>query len=190
MLDHVTTWVNTVQVWTIPRMMPGLNALTPRWLSEPEQRAWRAFAMATQLLFDQLDRELQRDAGISHAYYAILVALSDHPERTIRMTDLARLLRYSKTRLSEAIARLETRGWVSRQPCPSDRRSTYAILTDAGFAALEAAAPGHVEGVRRHVFDRLTPEQVGQLGSISEAILNPLLEAAGFDPDACPGGFA
>jgi DNA-binding MarR family transcriptional regulator len=141
--------------------------------------------MASQLLFDQLDRALQHDAGMSHAYYAILVALSDQPERSMRMTDLARLLRYSKTRLSEAIARLESRGWVSRQPCPSDRRVTYAVLTSAGFQALAAAAPGHVEAVRRHVIDRLTPEQVEQLGAISNAILQPLLRAAGFEPEAC-----
>ena len=158
---------------------------SPRWLTKPEQRAWRAFVMASQLLIDQLDRELQRDAGISHAYYCILVALSEQPGRTMRMTDLARLVRYSKTRLSEAIARLEARGWVTREPCPSDRRSTFAVLTDAGFAALEAAAPGHVAGVRHHVFDRLTREQVGQVRDICEAIGVPLMEAAGFAPHAC-----
>jgi DNA-binding MarR family transcriptional regulator len=158
------------------------QAATPRWLTDPEQRAWRAFTSATQLLMDQLDRELQHDAGISHAYYAILVALSEHPHRTIRMTDLARMLRYSKTRLSEAIARLEARGWVTRVPCPHDRRSTYAVLSGAGFAALQAAAPGHVEGVRHHLFDRLTPEQVEQLRTIGEAIGAPLIAAAGFMP--------
>jgi DNA-binding MarR family transcriptional regulator len=153
-----------------------------RWLTEDEQRAWRAFVFASQLLMDQLDRELQRDAGMSHAYYGILVALSEHAGRTIRMTDLARWLRYSKTRLSEAIARLEARGWVRREPCPTDRRSTYAVLTDAGFAALEAAAPGHVAGVRRHVFDRLTAAQVEQLREISLAVATPLCDAAGAIP--------
>jgi DNA-binding MarR family transcriptional regulator len=168
--------------------MPGRTTRppTPRWLTDSEQRAWRAFVMASQLLMEQLDRELQRDAGMSHAYYGILVALSEQPARTVRMTDLARLLRYSKTRLSEAVARLEARGWVVRQPCPTDRRSTFAVLTDDGFAALESAAPGHVEGVRRHVFDRLTPEQVTQLRDVGEAIAAPLMEAAGFDLAACP----
>jgi DNA-binding MarR family transcriptional regulator len=154
---------------------------TTRWLTEDEQRAWRAFVAVTQLLMDQLDRELQHDAGMPHAYYAILVALSEHAARTIRMTDLARLLRYSKTRLSEAIMRLETRGWVRREPCPTDHRSTYALLTDAGFAALEAAAPGHVSSVRRHVFDRLTAAQVEQLREVCVAVATPLLEAAGCD---------
>jgi DNA-binding MarR family transcriptional regulator len=163
-----------------------LDRVPARWLTSSEQRAWRAFLIASQLLLDQLDRELQRDAGLSHAYYAILVALSEQPARTMRMTDLARLVRYSKTRLSEAIARLEARGWVRREPCPTDRRSTFAVLTDDGFAALEAAAPGHVAGVRRHVFDRLTAHQVGQLAEACEAIAVPLMEAAGFDPLACP----
>ena len=144
------------------------------WLSDDEQRAWRVFMLATQLLLDQLDRELQRQAGMTHAYYLILVVLSEQPGRFIRMTDLARLLRYSKTRLSEAVARLEARGWVRREPCPTDRRSTYAVITDEGFAALEAAAPCHVAGVRRHVFDQLTPRQVAQLEKISCAIARPL----------------
>ncbi len=134
---------------------------------------------------DQLDRELQQDAGMPHAYYDILAVLSEQPCRALRMTDLARRLCYSKTRLSEAISRLEDRGWVRREACPTDRRSTFGVLTDEGFAALEAATPGHVAGVRRHVFDRLTPEQVAQLHDISRAVAGPLLEAAGFDPDHC-----
>jgi DNA-binding MarR family transcriptional regulator len=154
-------------------MLGGMPA-TPRWLTDSEQRAWRAFLIAAMLLVEQLDRELQRDAGMSHAYYGILVALSEQPGRVMRMTDLARLLRYSKTRLSEAIARLEARGWVTRHPCQTDRRGTFAFLTDTGFAALEAAAPGHVEGVRRHVFDRLTAEQVEHMREIGDAIGRPL----------------
>jgi DNA-binding MarR family transcriptional regulator len=165
-------------------MLGGMPA-TPRWLTDSEQRAWRAFLIASMLLIEQLDRELQRDAGISHAYYGILVALSEQPGRVMRMTDLARLLRYSKTRLSEAIARLETRGWATRHPCQTDRRGTFAHLTDSGFAALAAAAPGHVEGVRRHVFDRLTAEQVEHMREIGEAIGYPLIEAAGFEPGMC-----
>jgi DNA-binding MarR family transcriptional regulator len=162
-----------------------LDRMPARWLTISEQRAWRAFLIASQLLMDQLDRELQREASLSHASYGILVALSEQPGRAMRMTDLARLVRYSKTRLSEAITRLEARGWVSREPCPTDRRSTFAVLTDHGFAALEAAAPSHVAGVRRHVFDRLTTQQVTELRDICEAIAVPLMEAAGFDPRTC-----
>jgi DNA-binding MarR family transcriptional regulator len=154
--------------------VPRKAEVRPRWLNDREQCAWRAFLLASQVLLDQLDRELRHDAGMTHAYYAVLVALSEQPERTLRMSDLARVLLFSKTRISEAIGRLEARGWVRREPCPTDRRATYAVLTDTGFEALEAAAPGHVEGVRRHVFDRLTPSQVGQLETICRAIATPL----------------
>lgn len=158
----------------------------PRWLDDEEQEAWRAFLEATQLLFDQLDRELQRDAGIPHAYYEILVALSESSQRAMRMSDLAALTRSSRSRLSHAVARLEELGWVVREMCPTDRRGQVARLTDPGFSALAAAAPVHVEGVRAHLFDRLTPEQVDQLRAIGEAVLRPLAERLGFDPRQRP----
>jgi DNA-binding MarR family transcriptional regulator len=144
------------------------------WLSDPERRAWRAFILATQLLMDQLDRELQEASGIPHAYYAILATLSEQPERSLRMTEVADRLRFSKSRLTHAIGRLEARGWVERAACPTDRRGAYAVLTEAGFAALASMAPLHVAGVRHHLFDRLTAEQVEQLRSIGEAIAGPL----------------
>lgn len=131
------------------------------------------------MLFDQLDRELQRDAGMPHTYYEILVSLSESPDRAMRMSELAVLTRSSRSRLSHAVARLEALGWVVRQSCATDGRGQVARLTDAGFAALAAAAPGHVDGVRRHVFDRLTPDQVAQLRAISEAVLHPLAEQRG-----------
>jgi DNA-binding MarR family transcriptional regulator len=145
-----------------------------RWLDEREQRTWRAFVGATQLLFDQLDRELQRDAGMPHAYYQILATLSEAPGRALRMHELAARTRSSRSRLSHAVARLEARGWVGRESCPTDKRGQFAVLTEAGFAALAAAAPGHVEGVRAHLFDRLTGDQVRQLREISQAVLEPL----------------
>ena len=123
---------------------------------------------------DQLDRELQHGADMPHTYYGILVVLSEQPERSLRMTEIADMLRFSRSRLTHAIGRLEERGWVERVVCPTDRRGTFAVLTEAGHAALAAAAPGHVAGVRRHFFDRLTPEQVEQLRVISEAIARPL----------------
>src|SRR6201747_695678 len=147
-----------------------------RWLDEEEQRTWRAFLSATQLLFDQLDRELQRDVKIPHAYYEILVRLSESPERTLRMSQLADSTLSSRSRLSHAVSRLEESGWVERRSCPTDRRGQLAVLTDKGFAALEAAAPGHVEGVRAHLFDPLTPDQIAALRDISETLLNPLVK--------------
>jgi DNA-binding MarR family transcriptional regulator len=146
----------------------------PRWLNADEQRAWRAFLTATRLLFDRLDRELQRDAAMPHAYYEILVRLSEAPDRTIRMSELANRSQSSRSRLSHAVARLEEMGWVRRDSCDTDRRGSFAVLTDEGFAALAAAAPGHVEGVRSHLLDQLTPEQVEQLRTISEAIVTHL----------------
>lgn len=145
-----------------------------RWLDEDEQETWRAFLAAIRLLSAELDRELQRDAHMPHAYYEILVALSEAPGRTMRMNELADESQSSRSRLSHAVSRLEEVGWVARRACPTDKRGALAVLTDKGFAALEAAAPGHVEGVRRHLFDVLTPEQVRQLGEISAAIRDGL----------------
>ena len=142
-----------------------------RWLDAGEQRTWRAFVAATQRLFDKLDRELQRDAGMPHAYYQILVNLSEAPGRTLRMRELAAHTSSSRSRLSHAVARLEERGFVRRQTCPTDKRGALAVLTDDGFEALRAAAPGHVEGVRAHLVDRLTPAQMAQLREISETLL-------------------
>jgi len=145
-----------------------------RWLDEEEQRTWRAFLGAIRLLTGELDRELQRDADMPHAYYEILVVLSEAPQRTLRMNELAELCQSSRSRLSHAVSRLEEAGWVQRRACPSDKRGALAVLTDQGFAALAAAAPGHVAGVRRHLFDVLTPEQVRQLGQISAAVRDGL----------------
>jgi DNA-binding MarR family transcriptional regulator len=147
-----------------------------RWLDAEEQRTWRAFLSATRALMDALDRELQRDAGMPHAYYEILVRLSEAPDHTLRMSDLADACGSSRSRLSHAVARLEANGWVRRAEVPSDRRGQLAVLTEKGFATLAAAAPGHVEGVRTHLFDALTPQQVNALRAISEAVLDGLRE--------------
>ncbi len=145
-----------------------------RWLDEGEQRAWRAYTAATQLLSDHLDRQLQRDCGMPHTYYQLLVWLSEAPERAMRMTELAERSKITRSRLSHAIARLERDGWVRREDCPTDRRGQLAVLTDAGFAALAAAAPGHVEAVRGALFDRLDAEQVRQLDAIMQTIAEGL----------------
>lgn len=142
-----------------------------RWLTADEQRTWRAFLAANHVLFETLDRQLQRDAGIPHAYYEILVRLSEAEGRALRMSHLADRSQYSRSRLSHAVARLESAGWVRRAEYPGDRRGQVAQLTDEGFAALAAAAPGHVEAVRRMLFDPLAPHQIQQLRCISEAIL-------------------
>jgi DNA-binding MarR family transcriptional regulator len=146
----------------------------PRWLSADEQSAWRAYLEATTLLFDALDRQLQRDADIPHGYFEILVRLSEAPERQMRMSELADATRSSRSRLSHAVARLEERGWVQRSDCSTDRRGQVATLTDVGFRALADAAPAHVETVRRYVIDQLSPEQVEQLTGIGQAMIAAL----------------
>jgi DNA-binding MarR family transcriptional regulator len=146
----------------------------PRWLDAEEQKAWRAWLYSSLLLQDRLDRELTRETGISHAYYEILVQLSEAPDRALRMSQLADRSLSSRSRLSHAVSRLEERGWVRRQLCEDDGRGQLAVLTDEGFAALEAAAPIHVEGVRSHLFDQLTPEQVAAMREIGEALLGHL----------------
>jgi DNA-binding MarR family transcriptional regulator len=160
-----------------------VSAQEIRWLTAKEQRAWRAFLTACQTLFSAIDAQLLHEAKIPHGYYEILVRLSEAPGRALRMTQLAEASTSSKSRLSHAVARLEERGWVRRTDCPTDRRGQIAQLTDEGFAALAAAAPGHVDQVRRSLIDQLTPEQIEQLREISEAII-----AAGGPVPAGTGG--
>lgn len=140
------------------------------WLDDTQQRSWRAYLQASNTLWDTLDRQLQRDSGINHAYYEILVTLSESPDHQLRMSELADHLLSSRSRLSHAVARLEERGWVERVACPTDRRGQLAQLTSTGFAALVEAAPAHVAAVRATLVDALTPEQLDQLRTISEAI--------------------
>jgi DNA-binding MarR family transcriptional regulator len=147
-----------------------------RWLADDEQKAWRAYLEATLLLFDALDRQMQQDSGMPHAYYEILVRLSETEGHNMRMSELAVQTRSSRSRLSHAIDRLQERGWVERADCPTDRRGQLAHLTDKGFDVLGAAAPSHVAMVRQHVIDRLSPEQIEHLTAIGNAIV------AGLEP--------
>jgi DNA-binding MarR family transcriptional regulator len=154
-----------------------------RWLDREEQRTWRTFMLATNLLFEQFDRELQKGASMPSTRYEVLVRLSEAPGRRLRMSALADRSQASRSRLSHTIARLEAAGWVERETCPSDRRGTFAVLTDAGFAALEAAAPIHVESVRTHLFDQLDGRQLDELRTIGERILEHLVSIRGTSPD-------
>ncbi len=162
-----------------------MNVPGPRWLSADEQHTWRESIEAWQWLIAAVDAQLQRDSGMPLAYYEILVRLSEAPDRSLRMTQLAEASSSSKSRVSHAVARLEERGWVRRVDCPTDRRGQIAMLTDQGFAALSAAAPGHVEQVRQVLFDALSAEQLRQLDSISSAILANAASSP-TDADGCP----
>jgi DNA-binding MarR family transcriptional regulator len=156
-----------------------------RWLTAEEQRTWRSFLAGVQTLLSAVEGQLHRDSAIPHGYYEILVRLSEADGRSLRMSQLAEASTSSKSRLSHAVARLEERGWVERLDCDTDRRGQFARLTDAGFAALAAAAPGHAEQVQRSLFDLITPEQAAQLGTIMAALA--AARPPGSDAvDACP----
>ena len=152
------------------------------WLTDDQQRTWRALVLCMQLLQQGLDRQLQRDADMPHAYYAVLVALHEASDRTRRMSELAALLAYSPSRLSHAVTRMEALGWVERRPCDSDRRVTYATLTDTGASALAGAAGGHVDFVRSYVFGPLSDAQHHQLRGACARIADSLLASDDLDP--------
>lgn len=148
---------------------------TPRWLDEQEMAAWLPLLRVVQLLPQALDRQLRSEAGIGHAYYQVLATLSAQPERALAMGELARLTATSPSRLSHAVAAMEERGWVSRRPCPTDRRIQYACLTEDGVALLERIAPGHVAEVRRLVVDRLDgADDVVRLRALMQRLVDGL----------------
>jgi len=125
------------------------------WLDDDEQRAWRTLLRHQVYVLDRLDSELAATHDIGLADYEILVQLSEAPKRRLRMAELADVALVSRSRLTHRVDRLVDRGFVVRQPCPTDRRGTYAVLTAKGQRLLERAAPTHVEGVRRYVIDPL-----------------------------------
>lgn len=159
---------------------PVLVTTTPRWLTAEEQRAWLAYVDSSALLSDHLNRQLRRDAGVTHADYALLVHLSAAPDHALGMSELAERLRITRSRLTHAVSRLEDAGYVERSEAPDNRRKQLASLSEQGRRFLEKAAPGHVAAVRRAVFDVLSPDQVRQLAEIGEAIITALLHE---DPD-------
>lgn len=149
----------------------------PGRLSAGEREAWDGFNTAMTMLTEHLERRLQQDAGMPHAHYAVLATLAAAPERTLRMHELACAVRFSRSRLSHAIGRLEAAGWVERTPCPSDKRGALATLTPVGADALRAATPAHDAAVKHALFDALTAEQVDRLAEISDAVMGALSES-------------
>lgn len=141
------------------------------WLSEDERAAWLRLVAVVELLPGVLDAQLRAGAGLTHYEYFVLAMLSEAPERTLRMTSLAQRTNATLPRLSHVVRRLEDRGLVERYPCPEDGRATNARLTPAGWDAVVAAAPGHVDTVRHNVLDPLTPVQLEQLRGIGDALL-------------------
>jgi DNA-binding MarR family transcriptional regulator len=152
--------------------MPGTDG-QPHWLTDEEQQAWRATVQLSQLLLRQLDRDLTAH-GLNSRDYEILVELSEAPDHRLRMTDLADATSQSRSRLSHQVTRMEKRGLVRRDDCEGDKRGTFAVLTKAGFATIERVAPHHVENVRRHYIDRLTPRQLEEIRSTFQPIVDYL----------------
>lgn len=147
------------------------QAPEPRWLTEDELEAWRAIAKLLARLPGALEKQLQRDAQLSYLEYHVLAHLSDQPGRATRMCQLAALADAEQSRLSHLVARLERRGFVRREADPADRRANLAILTDAGYAHLVAAAPAHVERVRELVIDALSPEALLAVKDASNRVI-------------------
>ena len=147
-----------------------------RWLTDSEQRAWRGYQAVQAQLSARLNRQLQTDSGLSLADYEVLVALTDRPEGRLRVFELAEALQWEQSRLSHHLARMQQRGLVNRRACRDDRRGSYVLVTAAGRRAIEAAAPGHVEAVRRLFFDGLSPDQVELVELLSSRILARLAD--------------
>ncbi len=141
-----------------------------RWLTDDEQRAWRRLAAVMLRLPTTLERQLQRDAGMTHVEYWVLALLSEEPDERLPLRRLAAQANSSLSRLSHVVTRLEDRGWVERQPDPTDGRTTLAVLTDVGRRVLVAAAPGHVATVRDVIFEALSDEDVADLERIAGRI--------------------
>ncbi len=144
----------------------------PQWLDDEEQRAWRGWLDLNAQLAARLNRQLQATSGLSLPDYDVLVALTDVPERTLRMFELGGRLGWEKSRVSKQVSRMSGRGLVARRECPEDRRGAFVDLTDTGLAAIQAAAPAHVELVRQLVFDGLCRAQVRSLATISHTLLD------------------
>jgi DNA-binding MarR family transcriptional regulator len=141
------------------------------WLSPPQQRDWRAFVDGSVRLLDVLDQSLKSGHGLSMAEYEILVRLSEAPDRKLRMAQLAAEASQSRSRLSHTCARLEAKGLVRRETCPSDKRGVLAHLTDEGFGALERAARDHVNTVREFFIDVVEPTELEAIGRAFSAII-------------------
>ena len=145
-----------------------------RWLTEDEQRAWRGLLRMTAQLNVRMNRQLQDDFGISLADYDVLVVLSEAPDGRRRVFELTGALAWEQSRVSHQLARMQRRGLVAREECPTDARGAFAVLTEAGRGAIERAAPAHVEMVRQLVFDGLSSDQLTALTDVTARVLDRL----------------
>jgi DNA-binding MarR family transcriptional regulator len=145
-----------------------------RWLTETEERAWRSLQFMQMRLEGELARQLAADTGLSYPDYVVLVALTAQPEGRTRLFELGAELGWEKSRLSHHIARMATRGFVTKEPCDDDRRGAYVVITRRGRTEIECAAPGHVAAVRRLFVDRLSPSQLDTIAEAARLVLTAL----------------
>lgn len=148
----------------------------PRWLTDEQQQAWRKLVTVLFKVPAAMEAQLQRDSGITHMGYLVMLTLSERDDRRLAMSKLAKHATASLSRLSHVVARLEAQGWVNRERDPEDGRVQIAVLTDAGYAKVVESAPGHAEAVQQLIFDRLTPTQVRQLAKACDSILETPIE--------------
>ena len=141
-----------------------------RWLDHKEQVAWRSFLLGVTTLFDKLDRELRDHHDLSMPEYEIMVRLSEAPQHSMRMAELASSVSHSRSRTTHTISRMERAGIVGRSACSEDGRGVMAVLTPAGYQRLQAAAHTHVRGVRRHLMDLVHPDDFQALGRVFDAV--------------------
>jgi DNA-binding MarR family transcriptional regulator len=142
-----------------------------RWLTAQEEHLWRGWLKLNTDLATTLQRELQQDVGLSMPDFEVLVHLTDNPEGRVRVTDLAGLLQWERSRVSHHVTRMEGRGLVARVECSEDGRGAFVVITPQGRAAIEEAAPGHVRAVRRLMFDALSDEETAALAAVIDKLL-------------------
>lgn len=145
-----------------------------RWLTEREERAWRALQLMQMRLEGELARQLAAESGLSYPDYLVLIALTDHPEGRLRLFELGRVLSWEKSRLSHHVARMADRGLVNKEKCDSDRRGSFVAVTKKGRKEIESAAPGHVRTVRRLFIERLTPDELDVIATAAEKVLTDM----------------
>ncbi|MGW0753416.1 MarR family winged helix-turn-helix transcriptional regulator [Streptomyces sp. NPDC002587] len=147
-----------------------MTAPEPRWLTEPEMDAWYAWRRMFPLVNAGIARDLNQASGLSEADYDVLSVLGSTAGHRMRISALAVLMQWSRSRLSHQLTRMEQRGLVRREEVPADARGAEVVLTGTGVSTITSAAPLHVESVRRHLIDILTPEQLSTLAEVGEVL--------------------
>ena len=140
-----------------------------RWLDEREEGAWRALMASQNGMAEYLERRFRR-YGLSRADYEVLAHLSETPAGHLRSYELGALLGWEKSRLSQHLGRMQSRGLVARERCPTDQRGAVVSITPSGTELIEAAAPQHVADVRDVLIDHLTPAELDTLTTIATKI--------------------